>query len=133
MAKKSAETGFCSKQTHLQIWHGHAMGRTPVRFRAGLHLESHPRALPRSTCKNGSTSDPHPRAKIRTTVRMVRGILSLFHIKALICIHFSHSRNPTALSFLADFSPKSHHFSHGFSNLLARFVFSCRFPVFIAF
>ncbi|MFS7997247.1 hypothetical protein Hanom_Chr12g01139441 [Helianthus anomalus] len=56
-------------------------------------------------------------------MRMVRGILSLFHIKALICIHFSHSRNPTALSFLVDFSPKSHHFSHGFSDLLARFVF----------
>ena len=119
MAKKSAETGFCSKQTHLQIWHGRAMGRTPVRFRAGLHLESHPRALPRSTCKNGSTSDPHARAKIRTTVRMVRGILSLFHIKTLICIHFSHSRNHTALSFLANFFPK-------IAPFFARFLRSSR-------
>ena len=131
MAKKSAETGFCSKQTHLQIWHGRAMGRTPVPFRAGLHLESHPRALPRSTCKNGSTSDPHPRAKIRTTVRMVRGILSLFQIKALICIHFSHLRNPTALSFLADFFPQnrtifrtvSQIFSHGLFFFLVDFLF----------
>ncbi|KAJ0578237.1 hypothetical protein HanIR_Chr05g0245101 [Helianthus annuus] len=95
----------------------------PCDFGLACTSSRSPRALPRSTCKNESTSDPHTRANIRMTVRMVRGIFSLFHIKALICIHFSHSRNPTALSFLADFSLKSHHFSHGFSNLLARFVF----------